>query len=135
MKKAVLIAAAVLLLTPIKAQAKEPELVRMNTTAYCQGHTTATGKHVHKGICAVSTERLGKTALVYKADADGTPGILLGIWECEDTGFGGDADGDGIGSIEEGKVIDMYFPTYEECQTWMRRTGGTVYVQFIDAVG
>lgn len=62
-------------------------------------------------------------------------GDFLGYWECLDTGFGGDADEDGVGSIEDGRVIDMYFPTLEECKNWMKLTGGKVYVQLIDAEG
>lgn len=107
---------------------------RMYTTAYYYGHTTASNTPVRPGICAVKPEWMGLTALVY-ADTENGPGELLGIYECLDTGFGGDADGDGIGSIEEGKVIDIYFPTEEECYKWMEITGGTCYVQFVQAEG
>lgn len=106
----------------------------MYTTAYYYGDTTASGQAVREGICAVKREWMGLTAIVY-ADDDGEIGEILGIYECLDTGFGGDADGDGVGSIEEGKVIDIYRPDYESCKEWMELTGGKVWVQLINAVG
>lgn len=51
------------------------------------------------------------------------------------SGFGADSDGDGMGSIQEGRVIDMYFPTQEEAEEWMAVTGGKVYVQLVDSEG
>ena len=118
---------------PAGAETQEP--FKMYTTAYHYGTITASGVPVRKGICAVKREWMGLTAVVYECKEDGSQGELLGFWECLDTGFGGDADGDGVGSIESGKVIDMYFPTPEECQGWMEQTGGKVYVQLVDAEG
>lgn len=106
----------------------------MYTTAYYYGDTTASGHPAREGICAVKREWMGLTAIVY-ADDNGKVGELLGIYECLDTGFGGDADGDGIGSIEEGKVIDIYKPDYESCKEWMKLTGGKVWIQLVDAKG
>ena len=114
-------------LTVKAADIEEP--FKMYTTAYCQGTTTYTGVPVRAGICAVKKE------WIYKCEPDGSLGEFLGYWECLDTGFGGDADEDGVGSIEDGRVIDMYFPTLEECKNWMKLTGGKVYVQLIDAEG
>lgn len=107
----------------------------MLTTAYCHGTVTATGNRTRRGICAVRKEWIGKTALVWECRDSDTMGEFLGFWECLDTGFGADSDGDGAGSIEEGRVIDMYFPTQEEVQEWMEITGGRVYVQLVDAEG
>ena len=114
---------------------KADEAFQILTTAYCHGTITATGRRARRGICAVREEWIGKTALVWECKAPGTVGDFLGYWECLDTGFGADSDGDGIGSIQEGRVIDMYFPTPEEVQEWMEITGGRVYVQLIDAEG
>lgn len=111
------------------------EPFQMHTTAYYQGEITCTGAKVRYGICAVKKEWVGKTAILYTVSEDGSLGDQLGIWECIDTGFGGDADGNGIGSIQEGKVIDIYFPTLNECKDWMKKTNGKVYVQLMDAVG
>lgn len=125
----------ILLFAALSAKADEGEPFKMYTTAYHHGEITASGVPVRRGICAVKREWMGLTAIVYEYKPDGSMGDMIGIWECLDTGFGGDADGDGVGSIEAGKVIDMYFPTLEECQEWMEQTGGKVYVQLVDAEG
>lgn len=117
------------------AKAEAGEVFRILTTAYCQGDVTATGVPVREGICAARSEWIGKTALVWQCNEDGTQGEFLGYWECLDTGFGADSDGDGIGSIQEGRVIDMYFPTLDKAQEWMELTGGRVYIQLVDAEG
>lgn len=130
-----LLVVMILVFTLLSAKADEGEPFKMYTTAYHYGEITASGVPVRKGICAVKREWMGLTAVVYECREDGSRGELLGYWECLDTGFGGDADGDGVGSIEAGKVIDMYFPTLEECQEWMEQTGGKVYVQLVDAEG
>lgn len=125
----------ILLFAALSAKADEGEPFKMYTTAYHHGEITASGVPVRRGICAVKREWMGLTAIVYEYKPDGSMGDMIGIWECLDTGFGGDADGDGVGSIEAGKVIDMYFPTLEECQEWMEQTGGKVCVQLVDAEG
>lgn len=140
-----LILAAAMLWTslPVRAQedierirlAEDGQMIRMLTTAYHHGEITATGCRPRRGICAVRREWIGKTAMVWKCEDAGTMGEFLGIWECLDTGFGVDSDGDGMGSIREGRVIDMYFPTQEEVEEWMEITGGRVYVQLVDAEG
>lgn len=140
-----LILAAALLWTSLPVRAKEDterirraeegQTIRMLTTAYHHGEITASGHRTRQGICAVRREWIGKTALVWKCENSDTMGEFLGIWECLDTGFGADSDGDGMGSIQEGRVIDMYFPTPEEAEEWMEITGGRVYVQLVDAEG
>ena len=117
------------------AKAEAGEVFRILTTGYCHGEVTATGVKPREGICAVRSEWIGKTALVWKCNKDGMQGEFLGFWECLDTGFGADSDGDGIGSIQEGKVVDMYFPTMEQVTEWMELTGGRVYIQLLDAEG
>lgn len=117
------------------AKAESGEVFQILTTAYCQGDVTSTGVKTREGICAVRSGWIGKTALVWMCNEDGTQGEFLGFWECLDTGFGADSDGDGIGSIEEGRVIDMYFPTLDKAKEWMKLTNGKVYVQLVDAEG
>ncbi|MDD3370021.1 MAG: hypothetical protein PHP50_14265 [Lachnospiraceae bacterium] len=111
---------------------KYPDPVEMYTTAYTaeQGSITASGCHVRTGICAAKEEWMGKVAVIYSTDYE-----LLGIYEILDTGFGGDADGDGIGSIQEGKCIDVFMETDADMRIWMKRTGGKCLVQIIDGKG
>ena len=116
---------------------KEPEDAGpklMYTTAYCSGTTTATGTQVREGVAAVDRKHMGMTAIVYE-DNNGMPGELIGIYSCEDTGKGGDKDGDGIGSIEAGQCIDIYRNDLEGCKEHMRRTGGRCWVQYVKAEG
>lgn len=117
------------------AKAEAGEAFRILTTGYCHGDITATGTAPREGICAVRSEWIGKLALVWKCNEDGTQGEFIGFWECLDTGFGADSDGDGIGSIQEGRVVDMYFPTMEQVTGWMELTGGRIYIQLLDAEG
>lgn len=116
-------------------RAEAGEVFQIMTTGYCHGEITAAGRKVRLGICAARREWMGKTVLVWECRTDGSQGEFLGYWECLDTGFGADSAGDGIGSIQEGRVIDMYFPTQEGVQEWMEITGGRVYLQLIDAEG
>lgn len=134
MKKIIagIMAASLFMAVPVHAE--EVELKSMHTTAYCQGTVTASGVPVREGICAVKKEWIGKTALVF-ANNNGQCGELIGIYECLDTGFGADSDGDGIGSIQEGKVIDVYFSTLDRCKEWMKLTGGKCFVLLVDAGG
>lgn len=127
------ITAAVAISTIKQQQYVEPQ--KMLTTAYCDTGITASGQQTRYGICAAKKEWIGKTAIIYECNDDGTIGDMLGIWEVLDTGFGADSDGNGIGSIQEGKVIDIYYPTLQECREWMVKTNGKCYVQLIDAVG
>lgn len=113
----------------VGAEETEKEYRKMYTTAYCTGKITSSGEEVRIGICAVKEDWMYQKAYVYAYD-NGECGQLLGVFDCLDTGFGADSDGDGVGSIEEGKVIDIYFPSLELCREWMSLTGGRCYVQF-----
>lgn len=108
---------------------------KIYTTAYYYGEITASGAPVREGIAAAKKEWMGLTAIIYRYEPDGSIGEVLGIFEILDTGFGGDADGDGIGSIQEGKCIDIYRSGAAGVQEWMELTGGKVYVQLINAKG
>lgn len=134
MRRKIILAAITIAATlhSLNVYAEEPK--RMLTTAYCTGTTTASGTQVHEGVAAVNRQRMGLTAIVYEDTGNG-PGQILGIFECEDTGIGGDSDGDGIGAIQEGKVIDIYRSDLDRAHEWMKLTGGSVYVQFIEAEG
>jgi 3D (Asp-Asp-Asp) domain-containing protein len=94
---------------------------RMSTTAYMVQGITATGTPTHSGICACNP-RLGQMAIVYTTD-----GEYLGSFECVDTGS--------TEGLQKGTVIDVWFDTYEECENWMIRTRGKVYVKWIQGEG
>lgn len=132
MKRIALIAAALLTLQPLNVYAEDPRPIL--TTAYYQGTTTAMGTRARPGVAAVNKDHIGYTAIIYEYTEHG-PGAIIGYYECEDTGKGGDSDGDGIGAIQEGKVIDIYQKDLEACRAWMKLTKGKVYVQYIRAEG
>ncbi len=93
----------------------------MNATAYYQGEVTANGSKVHSGGCACNPH-LGDVAIVYTLDGD-----FLGLYECNDTG--------GTEGLKNGTVIDIYRKNYTQCQSFMKLTGGKVYVKWIDGKG
>lgn len=102
-------------------ESEEVTLQKMHTTAYCVGHHTANGSAVHIGGCACNTH-LGDIAIVYTTD-----GEYLATLECNDTGS--------TEGLKAGKVIDVYFPTYEECEAWMAKTSGKVMVLWVKGEG
>lgn len=103
----------------------EPEQKEMKLTCYCPescpGTTTATGKKVRKGICAVDKAHLGATAIVWTKD-----GEFVGFFECEDTGGQ---------PIKDGYVIDIWMPSLEEATEFICEYGSDVLVQFVWAEG
>ena len=107
----------------------------MLTTAYCMGEVTASGAKARYGIAAAMREWMGLTAIVYSRDDDGSLGVVLGHFEILDTGKGGDKFNTGMGAIERGEVIDIYFPALDGCREWMELTGGKVWIQLVDAKG
>lgn len=124
--------------------------VLMETTAYCEGDICSGGVKPREGICAVAPEWYGCGVVVYEAVWDEearefTPGGLLGIFEGLDTGYGrstGDGRGSRVlpgersrGTIEAGKCVDVYKPTYGKAKEWMKVTKGRVFVQIIKAEG
>lgn len=95
---------------------------KIKVTAYCCGTHTATGVPVHYGCMAVSKEHLGDCAVLYTID-----GEYIDIFEGNDQG--------GTDAIRESRVVDIYFPTLEECQEFMARTGGVAYIKYIPGKG
>lgn len=101
---------------------KEVNFIPMTATAYCIDGTTASGSHTRRGIAASKPEWIGLTAMVYKNN-HGMPGDFLGYYEIKDTG------GE---NIRSGKVIDLWFPTYDECIQFGRKK---VLVVLVKGVG
>lgn len=144
MKRAFLILFVSLLLCSLKKESlnaenycpvvyQEPFMVE--STAYYNPNNNycADGSYPIAGLTvAGKREWLGKTCAIYTVAEDGSIGDFMGYYEFRDTGFGNDKDGNGIGSIQEGTCIDIYFDTKEECINYGRRN---VYIQVIDAKG
>lgn len=133
MRKLILIIfLAIVCITSIGAERNEPRqenidfeangFQKIYVTAYCVGTHTATGVPVHYGCMAVSKEHLGDAVLLYTVD-----GEFIDIFEGNDQG--------GTDAIREGRVVDIYFPSYEQCREFMARTGGVAYIQYISGNG
>ena len=96
------------MLFPVKVQASDPQLVRMQATGYCLNGQTADGSYTQSGICASKPEWIGKIAAIYAREG-GKLNEYMGSYRITDTG--GDP-------IKQGKVIDIWFETEEECRTF-----------------
>lgn len=94
---------------------------KMYTTAYCLHGVTANGGTTRPHIAACNT-RLGQVAIIYSVD-----GEYLYTAEITDKGI--------TNGLIAGNVIDVWFDTYEECEEWMRTTGGRCYVLWVDGKG
>lgn len=112
----------------IKAQADEKppigELLELEATAYCYGEITADGSKVREGICAAKRSWMGLTAIVYLQNEDGSIGDFLGFYEIKDTG--------GEQRIKDGKCIDIYMPSYDDCMEFGRKK---VIVKLVEGKG
>ena len=113
---------------------EEPTLIKGYATAYVgDSDTTCTGDKVRKGICGGCKDYIGKTIVLYQRLPNDEVGVILGIWECLDTGTGTEG-------FQQGRVIDVYQPSLEECQDFMNLIyedgcQGKVWIQVIDAKG
>lgn len=114
-----------ILTQPAKAEESEP--FKVHITCYIDEGITASGEHTREGICAMKKEWIGKTAIVYLRNADGTIGDIYGIYEIKDCG--------GTDGLKEGKVVDIWQPNLEVAKEVMKETQGLGYVQLIDTEG
>lgn len=96
------------------------EVVQMQATAYCLNGTTATGTQTRIGVAASKPEWFGRKVAVYRKGKDGYPAEKIGEYTIEDTGGK---------PIRNGSVIDLWFPTYDECIQFGRKN---VFVYFLD---
>lgn len=94
---------------------------KMHTTAYCLHGVTANGGTTRPHIAACNT-RIGQVAIIYSID-----GEYLYTAEITDKGI--------TNGLIAGNVIDVWFDTYEECEKWMRTTGGKCFVLWVDGKG
>lgn len=100
---------------------KDAGYEHMYATAYILKGTTATGGTTRPGICACNPH-VGEIAIVYTMDGD-----YLGMYECTDTG--------GTDGLKNGTVIDIWKANYTQAESFMKLTGGEVYVKWIDGDG
>ena len=96
---------------------------QMSTTAYILKGTTANGGTTRPGICASSIDRIGDVAIVYTLD-----GEFLGLYECTDTGAEN-------GGVRAGTVLDVWRANLTQAESYMKITGGKVYVKWIEGEG
>lgn len=112
----------------------EPTLIKGYATAYIgESEYTCTGDKVREGICGGCKDYIGKTIVLYQRLPNDEVGRILGIYECLDTGTGTEG-------FQQGRVIDVYQPTLEECQDFMNLIyedgcQGRVFIQIFDAKG
>lgn len=97
------------------------QMQKMYTTAYCLHGITANGGTTRPHIAACNTH-LGDVAMIYSINGD-----FLYMAEITDTGS--------TEGLQSGRVIDVWFDTYEECEEWMKLTDGKCYVQWISGKG
>ena len=117
----------------VQAEDTSEDLKLMRVTCYTapEGALTADGSEPREGIVAGKREWLGCVAAIYDKDMN-----FIGYYEFRDTGAGMDTDGDGVGdSIKNGKSIDVYRDTLEECYAWIGDYGDYLYVQIIHGEG
>lgn len=96
---------------------------KMSTTAYILQGTTANGGTTRPGICASSIDHIGDIAVIYTLD-----GEYLGAYECTDTGAEG-------GGVRAGRVLDVWRKNMTQATSYMKLTGGQVWVKWIEGDG
>lgn len=130
----VLVMLLLVLLYSLPVEAAEPsdlQLMRVTCYTYPPGSITASGSEVREGIVAAKKEWMNALVILYDTDMN-----FIGYFEVLDTGFGIDKDGNGVGSIQEGKSLDVFQSSLERCHEWTERYGDYCYVQIItDAEG
>ena len=113
------------------AESSDLQLMRVTCYTYPPGSITASGCEVREGIIAAKKEWMGALVILYDTDMN-----FIGYFEVLDTGFGIDKDGDGVGSIQEGKSLDVFRSSLERCHEWTERYGDYCYAKIItDAKG
>lgn len=86
------------------------------STAYCMGHTTATGTSVHEGVVAVDPRIIPYGSTMYIVANDGS---IYGYSSAEDTG--------GFIYWNNAPIVDLYVNTTSFAYQWGNR-GVTIYI-------
>lgn len=104
------------------------EPVKIRCTCYCYNSgVTAAGTKPKQGLTVAGRkEWMGKACVLYRINEEGEIGDLIGMYQFLDTG--GEL-------ISQGKRIDVYRNTLDECHDWVNEYGDYVYMQVIDVEG
>ena len=102
-------------------ESEEVQFETLHTTGYLIQGITATGGTTRPGIGA-NNRHVGELAVCYTLE-----GEYLTTIEITDTGSNP--------LLVAGKSLDVWFPTMEEAESWMRRTGGKIKVRWIQGNG
>lgn len=88
------------------------------------GRVTAIGTVPTEGrTCGARKEDLGKTAIIYRCNEDGSIGEIIGFFIIEDTGS--------HARLKEGSV-DVYRDSLSACYEWVGEYGDYCYVQIVE---
>ncbi len=86
------------------------------STAYCMGHTTATGTSVHPGVVAVNPKIIPYGSKMYIVSSDG---LIYGYSSAEDTG--------GFIHWKNAPIVDLYVYSKSTAYQWGNRSV-TIYI-------
>ena len=130
--------------TPVKAE-QDPftNPVILRCTCYLDTGTTASGCQTRPNIMAAKKEWIGCVAEVNAINEDGSVGEFIGFFEILDAGYGRETGygeskilkGKTLGTIETGETVDIWQPTLEAAQDWIKKYGDYVYVKIIKGNG
>ncbi len=130
MKKAISVITLLILVmctgAQVSADSDAPRKIR--TTCYLPtGNRCANGDYPTEGLTVAGRkEDIGKTAILYEVEEDGTLGPVIGYFEIEDTGGH---------YIKNGLRVDVYRETEQAAKEWVRKYGDYTYIQIIESEG
>lgn len=103
-----------------------PELQRVTCYNYNSGITYSGTVPKMGRTCGGKKENVGKAAVLYSMNPDGSIGDFVGVFLIEDTGS--------AKRIEEGS-IDIFRDSMDLCNEWIRTYGDYMYVQIVEGQG
>ena len=99
------------------------ELKEVWVTCYtATSNPCANGKYPEEGIVAYCPEYIDEYIVLMWASEYGAPGTFIGAYEVWDTGNP---------NIQQGKVIDVYQDTLEDCTAFMQQFEPKVFIELI----
>lgn len=102
------------------------ELIRC--TCYLDTGITYSGTRTRQGVAAGCKDWIGETVKLYEND-NGEVGDYIGTYVIEDTGFGIKGK-DGKGSLQKGESIDIWQPSQDAINEWIKAYGDYVFIEF-----